>query len=145
MEEKVNFGESLGEILNNRNIKIKDFGKAINVSLATVYSWLSNSTEPNLSALISSADYLKCSIEFLIGRSEDESVMVGKNYPSLTQRIKEVMKEAGISSYKLRKISKYDGAYFYNWEHGSEPLLSTLVELSKLFECTIDYLIGREE
>jgi len=53
------------------------------------------------------------------------------------------MKEAQISSYALRKISKYDGAYFYNWEHGSEPVLSTLAELSKIFDCTIDYLIGR--
>lgn len=34
--------------------------------------------------------------------------------------------------------------YFYNLEHGSEPLLSTLVELSNIFDCSIDYLIGRE-
>lgn len=143
MDNKVNFGESLNEILSNRNIKIKDFAKAVNVSLATLYSWLSNTTEPNLTALLSMADILKCSIEFLIGRSEDESLIVRTNYPPLTERIREVMKEVGISSYKLRKISKFDGAYFYNWEHGSEPLLSTLVELSILFDCTIDYLVGR--
>ena len=143
MENNVIFGESLNEILANRNIKIKDFASAAGIPLATFYSWLSNTTEPNLSALILMADYLKCSIEFLIGRSEDETLIVGENYPPLTKRIREVMKEVGISSYKLRKISKYDGAYFYNWEHGSEPLLSTLVELSKIFDCTIDYLIGR--
>lgn len=143
MEKEVNFGESLNEILNNRNINVKDFAKAINISLTTAYSWLRNLTEPNLSALIATADYLKCTIEFLIGRNPDESPFVGNNYPPIAQRIKEVMKESGISSYKLRRISKYDGSYFYNWEHGSEPLLSTLIELSKIFDCTIDHLIGR--
>lgn len=144
MGKGINFGESLGEILNNRNLKVKDFAAAIKISLATAYSWLSNSTEPNLSALISIADYFKCSVEFLIGRSEDENIIESKNYPPFAQRVREVMKEAGISSYKLRKISKYDGAYFYNWEHGSEPLLSTLIELSDLLDCPIDYLIGRK-
>lgn len=143
MKKEINFGESLKEILNTRNIKVKDFAKSVHISSATVYRWLSNSTEPNLSALISSADYLNCSIEFLIGRSDDDSPFVGKDCPPLTKRIKEVMKEAQISSYALRKISKYDGAYFYNWEHGSEPVLSTLAELSKIFDYTIDYLIGR--
>ena len=145
MEKEINFGESLNEILSHRNINVNDFAKAINISWSTAYSWLRNSTEPNLTALIATADYLKCTIEFLIGRSADESAIVGKNYPPIAQRIKEVMKERGISSYKLRKMSKYDGSYFYNWEHGSEPLLSTLIELSNLFDCTIDYLIGREE
>lgn len=117
--------------------------KQSNISWSTAYSWLRNATEPNLSALIATADYLKSTIEFLIGRSADEIAIVGKNYPLIAQRIKEVMKESGISSYKLRKISKYDGSYFYNWEHGSEPLLSTLIELSNLFDCTIVHLIGR--
>ena len=144
METKINFGESLNEILTDRNIKVKDFAKSVNISLATVYSWLSNSTEPALSSVIAIADYFKCSVEFLIGRSDDDKVIECKSYPLLTKRIKEIMKETGISSYKLRKISKYDGAYFYNWEHGSEPLLSTLVELSNIFDCSIDYLIGRE-
>ncbi len=143
MENEINFGESLNEILSQRNIGVNDFAKAINISLTTAYSWLRNATEPNLSALIASADYLKCSIEFLIGRSADDSPIVAKSYPPIAQRIKEVMKESGISSYKLRKISKYDGSYFYNWEHGSEPMLSTLIELSNLFDCTIDHLIGR--
>lgn len=144
MENKINFGDSLNEILKSRSIKIKDFAAAINVSSAALYSWLNNSNEPNLAALISMADHLQCTIEFLIGRSDDERISAGKLYPQLVDRIKEVMKEADISSYKLRKISKFDGAYFYNWNHGSEPLLSTLIELSNILECTVDYLIGRE-
>jgi transcriptional regulator with XRE-family HTH domain len=140
----ISFGDSLKEILNNRYIKVKDYAEAVNISQATAYSWINNTTEPNLSYLISSADYFKCPIEFLIGRSENEIHMEGKNYPPFTKRIREIMRETKISTYKLRKISKYDGAYFYNWEHGSEPLLSTLIELSDILDCTIDYLIGRE-
>ncbi len=144
MEKEINFGESLNEILSSRNISVNDFAKAIDISRSTVYSWLRNATEPNLSALVASADHLQCTVEFLIGRSSDESPIVGRNYPLFAQRIRDVMKESGISSYRLRKISKYDGSYFYHWEHGSEPLLSTLLELSKLFDCTIDHLIGRK-
>lgn len=93
--------------------------------------------------IVSFFTYIFFVFEFLIGRSTDESPLVGNNYPPIAQRIKEVMKESGISSYRLRKISKYDGSYFYNWEHGSEPSLSTLIELSYLFHCSIDHLIDR--
>ena len=88
METKINFGESLNEILTDRNIKVKDFAKSVNISLATVYSWLSNSTEPALSSVIAIADYFKCSVEFLIGRSDDDKVIECKSYPPLTKRIK---------------------------------------------------------
>ena len=63
------------------------------------------------------ADYLKCTIEFLIGRSANESPIVGNNYPPIAKRIKEVMKESGISSYfslmteLLTKAKRLDKLY----------------------------------
>lgn len=142
--EKTAFSESLSEILAERNVRPTELAKGAGVSLATVYSWLSGATEPNLSALVNMADMFVCSVDFLAGKNADDyPPATGVILPPFAERVKEIMRENGITSYRLRKISKYDGAYFYNWAHGSEPRLSTLIELSRLFECSVDYLIGR--
>ncbi len=142
--EKSAFGESLKEILAERNIRPAGFAEEIGVSPATVYSWMSGATEPNLSALVRMADRLACSVDFLAGRSAENYPCASRApLPPFAERVRAVMRECGISSYRLRRISKYDGAYFYNWEHGAEPRLSTLAELARLFDCSVDYLIGR--
>lgn len=143
MKSTYNLGESLREILSNRNLNVKQFAQDVEISLSTAYSWLSNTTEPNISALIRVADYLHCTIEFLIGRSDDERDCVGSDYPPLAPHIKKMIREAGISTYALRNDTRFEGSYFYNWEHGSSPLLSTLVALADRIDCTVDDLIGR--
>ena len=143
MEQKIDFGESLREILNNNNIQVKDIAKQIGVSLETIYSWLKNNTEPNLSYLISMADFFECSIEYLIGRTVDKNYIDVKSYPPFSKRVQFVLREVGISTYELKQTTKYDGGYFYKWKRGSQPLLSTLIELARIADCTVDYLVGR--
>ena len=50
---------------------------------------------------------------------------------SITQ--KELAKAIGVKNYTVA-----------NWEQGrSEPSIQDLIELSNIFECTIDYFVGR--
>lgn len=100
--EKSAFGESLKEILAERNIRPAGFAEEIGVSPATVYSWMSGATEPNLSALVRMADSLACSVDFLAGRSAENYPCASRApLPPFAERVRAVMRECGISSYRL--------------------------------------------
>lgn len=139
-----NFGERLKEMLFENKRTAKELSAAINVTESTVYSWMRGDTQISLLNLIAIADYFQCLIEFLIGRTEDDSKIIPKPCPDFALQVRKVMKEKGFSTYTLRQTTKFDGSYFYKWDRGEKPSLPLLIELSNLFDCTIDYLIGRE-
>ncbi|MFI3228782.1 MAG: helix-turn-helix transcriptional regulator [Bacillota bacterium] len=60
-------------------------------------------------------------------------------------RIKELREEKGLYQQDLAQMLNLKQATVSSWELGkSEPNFATLIELSRLFECKIDYIIGNE-
>jgi len=144
MDIMSNFSERLNELLFDNGLSPEQFACEIGVSRATVYRWKIQPFRIFLSNLIAIADYFQCSIEFIIGRTEDNHRVTPKDYPKFSHRLRQVMKERGFSTYSLRKISRFDGKYFYKWDRGTDPVLPTLIELASIFGCSIDYLVGRD-
>ncbi len=146
MDKMSKFGERLNELLLLNNISPEKLAAAVDVSLSTVYRWKNNETKLFLSNLIALANFFNCSIDFLLGRSEE--IITFKpitDLPKFSLRLREIMKEKGISTYWLRKNTRYDGKYFQKWDNGSVPLALTLIELADIIDCTVDYLVGREK
>jgi len=54
------------------------------------------------------------------------------------------MKSKGITTYQLQNETRYSGGYFYDWDRGADPKLSTLIELANYFNCSLDELVGLE-
>lgn len=146
MDKMSKFGERLNELLVQNNISPEKLASALEVSVSTVYRWKNNETKLFLSNLVSLANFLNCSIDFLLGRSEEVLTFLPISVlPKFSLRLREVMKEKGISTYRLRKETRYDGKYFQKWDNGSDPLALTLIELAEILDCNVDYLIGREK
>lgn len=62
------------------------------------------------------------------------------------QRLKELREEAGLSMLQLAKEIGVSDAAVCKWENGlAEPKVSYLVRLADFFDCTIDYLTGKED
>lgn len=135
------FSERLNDILFDKNLD--ELAKKLGVALSSIYYWKSGEREIALSNLVALADHFEISIEYLIGRSEDDNKIRSKQFHPFGKRLREVMREKGISTYYLRQNYKYGSKHFENWDNGADPLLSTLIELSEILDCTIDYLIGR--
>lgn len=142
MENTINFGESLTELLGRKNVTVERLANAIGVSLPTLYDWKRNEQDIKLSNLNLIANYFHCSFEFLIGRSNDESFVEEKFLSHFGQRLRFIMKKLNITTYKMRQKG-YGSKHFENWDKGADPFLATLIELSFIFDCTIDYLTGR--
>lgn len=143
MDTIANFGESLKDLLESKKVSVKTLAKAIGVSLPTTYDWLSNKQDIKLSNLNCIANYFSLSLEFVIGRSDNVSFVAEKCLPPFGKRLRQVMLKNNISTYTMRQKG-YGSKHFQNWDNGADPFLSTLIELSKILDCSIDYLVGRE-
>lgn len=138
------FTERLNELLADRELKPDKLANDIGVSVQTIYSWKGGNQKIFLSNLVALCNYLKCSIDFLAGRSDTELDFIPQSPPPFNKAIRDMMTKRNVTTYRLRKDTRYDGSYFARWDRGAEPYLTTLIELASYFDCSIDELIGRE-
>lgn len=60
-------------------------------------------------------------------------------------RIRELREEAGLSMQQLAKEIGVSDAAVCKWENGlSEPKASYIIKLSEYFDCSTDYIVGKE-
>ena len=60
-------------------------------------------------------------------------------------RLKKLRKNAGMTQNELADMLKKSGSAVRMWELGTnEPDINTLVELSSIFDCSLDYLMCRD-
>lgn len=63
----------------------------------------------------------------------------------LTNRIRQLRKERHISQKELAKALSITQGAVSKWErNAAEPTIPLLISLANFFNCTIDFLVGRE-
>lgn len=67
------FWERLYEMCSKKGCKPNTVAKSIGLSTATATKW-KNGSIPNGEALIKIADYLDCSVDYLLGRTDNPQV-----------------------------------------------------------------------
>ena len=139
-----NFGGVLSDLMVENNLNSKMLANKIGVSQATVCTWRNNEHGIQLSNLLLLCQLFGCSLDYLVGRTENDTKLSKFNVENFGKRVREVMKSKDISSYVLRKNTRYGSKYFYDWDRGANPKLSTLIELANYFNCSLDELVGLE-
>ena len=136
------FAERLQALMRLKNIKSKQLGTEIGVSGSLVRYWQRGEKQAGLPNLIKLANYFNCTIDFLAGRSDDEIDFVPQTPPPFHKALRRILAIGGVSKYKFTWHTKFGDNYFYSWDHGAQPNLSTLIALADIFGCSIDYLVG---
>ena len=62
------FGKRLISILNDSGISKNYFHKTCNVSWSILHHWFNGTSQPSVDNLIKIANFLECSIDFILGR-----------------------------------------------------------------------------
>ena len=141
------FAERLNDLILEKDVTPQQIKEEIGVD---VYHKKSEKNEytPLLSEFIKLADYFECSLAYLAG-VEDES---GKcafqtDLPPFGARLRAVITERGISVRQLAKRADLSGTIvIYDWLNGKYlPRIGNLIEISKVLDCSLDYLVGREK
>ena len=144
MENKNVFHERLTELMIEKGVNTVSLASAVGVSDETVRRWKNGERDILLSQLVKLADYFQCSLDFLAGRSDTALDYQVMEMPLFYDSLRAVMKEKGVTRYRLVKdLPIYDG-YFTNWKKGKSPNILTLILLANYLDVSIDYLVGRE-
>lgn len=118
------FGDRLKALREDNDILSKDFAKAMNVEAPTISNWERGVRFPKEEMLVKIADYFNCSLDYLLGRTDNPDAVVyaanfdnqeveievDKSYPKLTPQevnnLIEQLKEVGFNVETLIAKSK---------------------------------------
>lgn len=141
------FTESLRSIMLENNITPEKLALDLKHNVFDIYHWSSCKCKymPSVANLIKLADYFHCSLTFLLGMEEINSLVCPKAAADFTKRFPSIVKEKGFSLYKLAKATNMNNVSYYDWINGKAfPRIDSLIKVAAALECSIDYLIGRD-
>lgn len=136
------FQERLQDLLIENELSRLQLAKRIGISFETLNGYFNKDFYPELSVAVKISNYFKCSLDYLMGLSQEYNNN-DKNTLSFTQTVKKLIKDNNLSIEKLMKSLNMGEANFYRWQSGkTKPSMSSLIAIAKYFETSIDYLVG---
>lgn len=143
------FSERFNELIIYAETTPKKMSADLNHNIHDIYHWKSGTARfmPSLKNIIMLADYFNCSIEFLLGIDDENKLPhPKKQLPDFGAHFKKVLKEKGSNLYRLSLLAGCKNTSpYYDWINGkSTPQIDSLYKISKVLDCSIDYLLGRE-
>ncbi len=137
------FQERLQDLLIENELSRLQLSKKIGISFETLNGYFNKDFYPELSIAIKIADYFACSLQYLMGLT-DKYENTNNNDLPLILNLQNLMKANNISIEKLMKSLNMSEANYYRWQrNNNKPALQSLIALSKYFDVSIDFLVGR--
>lgn len=127
--------ETFTELAGQIGISYVIFSKAKNYAIV-----------PRPVILVRIADYFNVSLEYLLGLSDDRYIDRTKNPVTFKMRLEELRGSEKLTYYKLGAVTNIGENYFSDWKKRNFiPSLENLRVLSKYFNVSLDYLLGRTD
>ncbi len=144
-----NFVERFNELINESDCKLEEIAKEANQSIYDLYRWKRGTRKylPSLDKLIDLANYFSCSILFLLGEEQENSLInPKKDLPCFSERLKSIIKEKAIPITQIAKRCELScTTMIYDWINGkAKPRVEIFIKLAGVLNCSPDYLLGRE-
>lgn len=98
-------GEKLRELRTELNLNMKQASEKLGISYTTYVGYEKNEREPNSETLIKLADFYKCSVDYLIGKT----MFINSNSDSGTNIHKEklITNYAALNNFGKNKLLEY--------------------------------------
>ncbi len=150
MENYINlskFVENLNWLVDDAGLTKTTFSKKLNISLTTVCRWMNGKGLPTSNELVAIADCLNCSMDFLLGLTNDYNTMTPKpNKKSFAEKLKEIFaKKENKKTVIADKAGFSSTSVIYDWiNENTTPNIHSIIVLAKALDCTVDYLFDRE-
>lgn len=138
------FLDNLKELMFDNCLSFERLGKQVQINPRSMRRWY-DGIAPKLESIIKIADYFECSIDFLLGISDDIDFIPSLNPSNFIMRYQSLLKENKLNDYRVSKLCKIGTGTISKWKYGRTPDLPTLIKLCKIFECHFEYLIGKSD
>ena len=139
------FQKRINELANETDLKKVDLAKAGNFDYRSLSNALVYGIIPTTSTLIKMAEYFKVSVDYLLGRTERNDYVESSN-ENFQARFERLCKEKGVTHYKVSQECFFDKSNVSRWlTKGYLPTLEILDMITKYFNVSIDYILGRTD
>lgn len=146
MDKLCLFGERLKELMFDEGLSFREMAAKAGADLTMVYRWLRGDGYPRTSTLIRIADAFSCSLDYLLGMSDDSEVRVFRPSPiSFGERLRSLLIWKNLSEYRLVRETGISRSRFRDWRCNIRlPSPENLCLLADYLDVTADFLVGRE-
>lgn len=127
--------ERISQALADKKISQKQFMADLGLATATYTEWKAGRLKSYKKYIEKIADYLDVSVDYLLGRSEDITVV---------DRIFRIMQDKGLTAADVSKQTGISAGNFTDWKKGrAKPGAKAIERLAQFFGVSVDYLLGR--
>ncbi len=139
------FQKRVNELVDDANLKKVDLAKLGGIDYRSLSNAIVYGIVPTTSTLIKMANYFKVSMDYLLGRTDINEYIELSN-TTFQERFEKLCKEKGVSHYKVSQDCFFDKSNISRWlSKGYLPTLEILDMITKYFNVSIDYILGRSE
>lgn len=146
MPISIKFQKRFNSIIEDSDYKRTELNKLIPLSQSTLSNALTYGIIPSTKTLIKIADFFDISIEYLLGKTDNEEFYKTSINTSFKSRFESLCIEKGVTRYKVAIDCLFDKSSISKWfSKNFIPELEILELLCDYFKVSIDYILGRTE
>ena len=127
----------------------KDMAKFLNIPPSVYSEWENNKLSISTKRLYELGEFFSVNIDYLVGLSSKRiNLKTNKvlDQKETSLRLKEVRKNMNLSMRELAQKLNTSSSAISNYENNKNLILSSfLIELSKISNYSIDYILGRSD
>ena len=142
----ITFQKRFNSIIEESDYNRRELAKAIPLSQSTLSNALTYGIIPSTKTLVKIADFFDISINFLLGKTDNEVFYKSSSPDSFLTRFESLCSEKEVTHYKVAADCLFDKSNISRWiSKGFLPELEILELLCDYFNVSIDYLLGRTD
>ena len=134
--------EQMLNVLEERGISIQDFCKMAKVGKNAIYDL--DKFNPSLRNILKMADTLSISLDYLAELSDKEDFELISYEIKFYENLTNLLQSFSITKDKFYKDLNLSTDAFTRWKKGAIPYFSTVVQIAKYLNVSIDELLGRK-
>ena len=139
------FQKRINELVSEMDLKKADLAKSGNFDYRSLSNALVYGIIPTTTTLIRMADYFNVSMDYLLGRT-DKNDYTESSTTTFQERFEKLCEEKGVTHYKVSQECFFDKSNISRWlSKGYLPTLEILDMITKYFNVSIDYILGRSD
>lgn len=139
------FAENLNDLMFDYKISQKELAERTGIDKASINRYLKGNCMPSVKSVVKLADFFNCSVDFLLGLSEEKSNTEFLPCPPISERINYFLELSELTAYRFCKNVKLPDSRFYHWQKGTHsPTIPSIENIANYFKCSIDKVLGRE-
>lgn len=140
------FQNRLNNFMEVEGLNLTGLAKKIGCSYQAITLWFEGKYYPRYNVLISIADYFECSVDYLLGLTDNESFKPSNNISDFQTRFIAALKKNDFTEYRVAKLCRIEQSTISKWLLRNRiPETENLIKLSQVLKCSVEYLLGRED